>query len=77
MSSRFTARQPDAGAVDPVRAWRRERLVAAGFAPEDARRLAADARHDLHALLELVDRGCPPVLAERILAPLEDGEPDR
>jgi hypothetical protein len=28
---------------------------------------------DLHALLELVDRGCPPALAARILAPLEPG----
>jgi hypothetical protein len=26
---------------------------------------------DLHALIELVERGCPPVLAARILAPLE------
>jgi hypothetical protein len=26
---------------------------------------------DVHALLELVDRGCPPVLAARIMAPLD------
>jgi hypothetical protein len=26
---------------------------------------------DIHALLELVDRGCPPHLAARILAPLD------
>jgi hypothetical protein len=26
---------------------------------------------DLHALLELVGRGCPPVLAARILSPAE------
>jgi hypothetical protein len=26
---------------------------------------------DLHALLGLVDRGCPPDLAARILAPLD------
>ena len=52
--------------------WRRGRLVAAGFAPELAARLAADCRIDLHAVLELIDRGCPPALAARILAPLDD-----
>ncbi|MDQ5807269.1 MAG: hypothetical protein M3320_01185 [Actinomycetota bacterium] len=34
-----------------------------------ARLLAADAAYDLHELLNLVDRGCPPILAARILAP--------
>jgi len=28
---------------------------------------------DVHALIELVERGCPPDLAARILAPLDDG----
>ena len=56
-----------------VRAWRREQLVAAGFERERAQRLAQDGRWDLHALLELIDRGCPPALAERILAPLDAG----
>jgi hypothetical protein len=32
--------------------------------------VASDPRFDLHALLQLVDRGCPPGLAVRILAPL-------
>jgi hypothetical protein len=27
---------------------------------------------DLHALIELVERGCPPELAARILAPLDE-----
>jgi hypothetical protein len=54
-----------------LRAWRRERLVAAGFAPELASRLGDDPRTDLHALLDLVDRGCPPHLAARILAPFD------
>jgi hypothetical protein len=31
--------------------------------------VAADPELDLHALLELVDRGCPPELAVRIVAP--------
>lgn len=56
-----------------VRAWRREQLVASGFERERAQQLAQDGRWDLHALLELVDRGCPPSLAERILAPLDAG----
>ncbi len=55
-----------------VAAWRRDQLAAAGFALPVARRLARDLRYDLHALLDLVERGCPPELAERILAPLEE-----
>jgi hypothetical protein len=54
--------------------WRARCLLAAGFEPRAARRLARDARVDLHALLELIDRGCPPALAERITAPLEPNE---
>jgi hypothetical protein len=34
--------------------------------------LARDERVDLHALLDLVQSGCPPELAVRILAPLDD-----
>jgi hypothetical protein len=52
--------------------WRRGRFTAAGFAPDMAARLARDCRVDLHAVLELIDRGCPPALAARILAPLDD-----
>jgi hypothetical protein len=40
-----------------------------------ADRLAASRAIDLHALLELVDRGCPPTLAVRILAPIDDEDP--
>jgi len=72
MRSDHTAtRRP--GTPAAVRAWRREQLVAAGVQREHAQRLADDARWDLHALLELIDRGCPPALAERIVAPLDDG----
>ena len=52
--------------------WRREQLVDSGFPPPVAARLARDSRYDLHALIELVERGCPPELAVRILAPLDD-----
>jgi hypothetical protein len=54
-----------------VAAWRSRQLAAAGFSPALAARLAGDARYDLHALIELTERGCPPELAVRILAPLE------
>ncbi len=64
-------------ADDPARwaAWRVRRLLAAGFPRPLARRLAADERVDLHALLKLVDRGCPPDLAARIVEPI-DGDPE-
>jgi hypothetical protein len=52
-----------------VRAWRVCWLLESGFSRELAQSLAA-TDIDLHALLELVDRGCPPELAARILAPL-------
>ena len=53
--------------------WRTGRLVDAGFPRGLALRLARDTRYDLHALIELVERGCPPELAVRILAPLDEG----
>jgi hypothetical protein len=45
--------------------------VDAGFDKREAFRIGQDPGYDLHALLELVDRGCPPPLAVRILAPLD------
>ena len=54
-----------------VVSWRRTQLARAGFPPPLASSLARDGRYDLHALLELVDRGCAPELAVRIVAPLE------
>ena len=52
--------------------WRRDQLAQAGFPLPVAARLADDPRYDLHALIELVERGCRPDLAARILAPLEE-----
>jgi hypothetical protein len=60
-------------ADDDFAGWRRRRLQRAGFEPALAEVVARDCAMDLHALLELVDRGCPPPLAARILAPI-DGE---
>jgi hypothetical protein len=59
-------------ALDDVARWRREQLRACGFAAPLAAEIAHDARYDLHALIELVERGCPPELAMRILHPLEE-----
>jgi hypothetical protein len=68
-------RTSHSGHVDPELAamivWRRRRLEQAGFDRGRAEQLAGDRRTDVHALLELVDRGCPPDLAARILAPLD------
>jgi hypothetical protein len=65
----------EAGAVRrEIVDWRREQLRASGFPTVLAARIASDHRIDLHALIELVERGCPPVLAARILQPLDDAE---
>lgn len=58
------------GPPTDVRAWRRCRLLDAGFPADLADAVAADPKFDLHTLLQLVDRGCPPDLAVRIAAPL-------
>jgi hypothetical protein len=60
------------GGVVDVLTWRRCRLVEAGFPTELATQLAANPEIDVHELLALVDRGCPPHLAARILDPLPD-----
>jgi hypothetical protein len=58
--------------VGDVVSWRRAQLARSGFSLPLASGLARDGRYDLHALLELVDRGCAPELAVRILAPLDE-----
>ncbi len=55
-----------------VHAWRVCWLLESGFDPGLAESLAS-SDVDLHALLELVDRGCSPDLAARILSPLPAG----
>ncbi len=58
------------GLPTDARTWRRCRLLEAGFPETLADAVAADPLFDLHALLQLLDRGCPPDLAVRITAPL-------
>jgi hypothetical protein len=65
-------RQPagDRDAANAV-AFRRARLRKAGFDTALTELLCHEPRVDLHALIGLVERGCPPPLAARILAPLD------
>ena len=66
------AQQNDRRGGWEIASWRREQLLHAGFPTALAGRLAHDPSYDLHALIELAERGCPPDLAVRILAPLEE-----
>ena len=69
---RTDRKQPsDVGSEPRWVQWRMTLLLRLGFPAELAARLAHDGHVDIHALLELVDRGCPPDLAARILAPLD------
>jgi hypothetical protein len=61
----------DAGPRGDLADWREQQLLGAGFDADLATSVAADCVMDLHALIELVERGCPPSLAARILAPLD------
>jgi hypothetical protein len=65
--------ETDTTLAGEVVAWRRKRLGAAGFPSQLAAHLARDCRYDLHALIELTERGCRPELAARILEPLDTG----
>lgn len=51
--------------------WRERQLLTAGFDAHLAHRLAHDERWDVHALIKLVELGCRPALAARIMAPLD------
>lgn len=64
----------DTPALEATLPWRRSVLRHAGFDPELAARIAADARYDVDAILGLTARGCPPHLAVRILAPLPEAD---
>ena len=59
----------DGPPVDVI-TWRRCRLLESGFPQELADHLASTPAIDIHALLQLVDRGCSPELAARILSPI-------
>ncbi|HEY2309793.1 MAG TPA: hypothetical protein VGH46_01615 [Gaiellaceae bacterium] len=50
--------------------WRQLELEQCGFPRPLAARVARDERYVLHELVELVEQGCAPALAARILSPL-------
>ena len=53
--------------TERVICWRASELIRAGFDPNNAVELAEEPEVDLHLALELVDRGCAPALAAKIL----------
>ena len=53
--------------LERVERWRTAELMRVGFAGDDAVALAVKADVDLHEAIALVERGCPPELAVRIL----------
>jgi hypothetical protein len=50
-----------------IQRWRAEELERAGYAEPDAAELAGRGDVDLHLAVELLERGCPPSTALRIL----------
>jgi hypothetical protein len=54
--------------------WRQLELEQSGFPRSLAARVARDERYDLHQLIQLVEQGCAPGLAVRILSPVEENE---
>jgi hypothetical protein len=53
--------------AEKVERWRAEALEKVGYDPESAMQLAARTDVDLHRAVELLEVGCPPELALRIL----------
>jgi hypothetical protein len=53
--------------VERVERWRTEALENAGYDPDSAALLAARHDVDLHRAIEMVERGCSPETALRIL----------
>ena len=53
--------------LERIESWRTEMLERAGYSPEDAAELAARLDVDLHTAVGLLEQGCPPEVALRIL----------
>jgi hypothetical protein len=50
-----------------IERWRVEELARAGYDADDAVELAGRSYVDLHLAVQLLERGCPPATALRIL----------
>jgi hypothetical protein len=59
--------QPVNAESERVERWRAEALERAGYGADAAQELAARPDIDLHRAIELVEAGCTPELALRIL----------
>ena len=57
----------DQSEIERIERWRAEELERAGYEPRAAGRLAVRHDVDLHAAVDLLERGCPTDLALRIL----------
>ncbi|MDX6504877.1 MAG: hypothetical protein QOE29_2002 [Gaiellaceae bacterium] len=53
--------------TERIERWRREALERAGYAARAAAELALRSDIDLHAAIGLVESGCPPETAAKIL----------
>ena len=53
--------------LERIEGWRHEEIERAGYAPAEAAQLAARHDVDLHLAVGLLERGCEPALAVRIL----------
>jgi hypothetical protein len=53
--------------TERVERWRMDELLRVGFDVESATLLASQLEVDLHAAIDMVESGCPPDLAARIL----------
>ena len=53
--------------IERIEGWRAEELERAGFEPRAAGRVAVRHDVDLHSAVDLLERGCPPELALKIL----------
>ena len=53
--------------IERVEAWRLEELERAGYGRDAANELSQRHDIDLHAAVALIERGCPPEIALRIL----------
>ena len=57
----------DQSEIERIERWRAEELERAGYEPRAAGRLAVRHDVDLHAAVDLLERGCPTDLALKIL----------
>lgn len=53
--------------IERIERWRADELERAGYEPRTAGRLAVRHDVDLHAAVDLLERGCSPELALKIL----------